>query len=438
MKLPIEGFERYIVVVTGMSYIIDSSGTSKAVKAHEDIFKRNGIGYIAVFPISKSIGTGSDLTVKMTGCYALVVDGHFISVVTAIDVLNFLVKLQDAGKHCVGVLIHHIIRNDIAEVQWLLEKIQNVPVYYYLHDFYTCCNNPNLLRNDMEFCAEKSDGDICEGCVYAEGRQQHLKKIKSFLDSFGDRLRFIAPSNYMQETWSAYYPAYADRVLTIPHLKSIGSYEGNKAPVPDKDAMRIGFVGAQTYAKGWEIFKHTVAKLQDSHCNYKFYYFGHSQEHLPDVTDVPVEIAKMGKDAMINAIREHQISAVFLVCVWGETYSYTMYESHAANSYILTMSKSGNIAYTVKKENWGGIFETEDDLMATLLDEQHFRNTVNNWKIRAEPGAAAYEDNDEIVSLFPETSDDRIVWKKREVSLIQKGKRTLLNWLFVNLRLNRK
>ena len=34
MQMPEYHFSRYVFVVTGMSYIIDSSGTSKVVKAH--------------------------------------------------------------------------------------------------------------------------------------------------------------------------------------------------------------------------------------------------------------------------------------------------------------------------------------------------------------------------------------------------------------------
>ena len=58
MKLPEYNFSNYIFVVTGMSYITDSSGTSKVVKAHEDIFREKKIGYIVVFPISRSRGEG--------------------------------------------------------------------------------------------------------------------------------------------------------------------------------------------------------------------------------------------------------------------------------------------------------------------------------------------------------------------------------------------
>lgn len=433
MQMPEYNFDNFIFVVTGMSYIIDSSGTSKVVKAHEDIFKAHGIGYVAIFPISRSSGEGANWHVKTTGCYAFVIDGQFESVMTANEVLNSLLQLQEDGKSCIGVLIHHIIRNDVAEVQWVLEKIQNVPVVYYLHDFYTCCINPNMLKNDNKSCVD--GGVSCDGCVYKDKRQNHLKMINGFLGSFGDRLSFVAPSEYVKIRWVTYHPEYADKVTVLPHQKSIGQYTGNKLSIPDNEPMRIGFVGTQTHIKGWGIFKRTIAKLQDAGCNYEYYYFGHGLEQLPGVTNVPVEIAKMGKDAMTRAIQEKRISAVFLVCVCGETYSYTMYESHAANSYILTMSKSGNIAYTVNKEKWGAVFETEEELLNLLLDEMAFRKTVNAWKLDAKPGAAEYEDNDEILQLFPAGASGIIDWKKKSSPLPKLAKRIVMNKLFIATRL---
>lgn len=54
---------------------------------------------------------------------------------TAKEVLNSLLEFDKAGKTCIGILVHHIIRNNIDEVKWILEKIEDVPVIYYLHDF---------------------------------------------------------------------------------------------------------------------------------------------------------------------------------------------------------------------------------------------------------------------------------------------------------------
>ncbi len=434
-KLTEYTFKKFIFVVTGMSYIIDSSGTSNVVKAHEEIFKAHGIGYIAIFPISRSGGEGVNWHVKTTGCYAFVIDGQFIAVKTANEVLNSLLELQRGGKTCIGVLIHHIIRNDIREVQWLLEKICNTPVVYHLHDFFTCCPNPNMLKNDAESCID--GGVSCSGCAYAEKRVRHLSVINSFLHSFGSRITFVAPSEYVKCRWLSYYPEYANRVMVIPHLKSNGQYTGNRESVPDSEPIRLGFVGTQTNVKGWNIYKRTVAKLQEANCHYEYYYFGHGKETLPNVTNIHVETATMGKNAMTRALQERRISAVFLVSICSETYSYTMYESHAANSYILTINSSGNIAHTVAGENWGRVYKTEADLTASLLDEAGFRNTVNAWKHNSIPGAASYEDNDEIVKLYSLNGVGFIKWNMKSTSIRMRIKRLILNAMFIQTRLKR-
>lgn len=433
MRMPEYKFINYIFVVTGMSYIIDSSGTSKVVKAHEDIFREKGIGYVVAFPISRSRGEGAEWHCKTTGCYGLAIDGQFAGVWTAGEVLNILLKLEQQGKNCIGVLLHHLIRNDIKDVEWMVDKIRNVPVIFYLHDFYTCCVNPNLMKNDKESCIER---DIpCDGCGYLAKKEEHIACIRKFIEHFGDRITFVAPAEYTKDHWLQFYPEYKDKAIVISHQKSIGVYTGNKEKTEDNAPLLLGFVGAQKQIKGWDIFKKAVAEVQKHHCNYELYYFGNGEEQLPGVKNVTVDIATQGKNAMIKALQEKRISAVFLVCVCGETYSYTTYESHAANCFIFAMKTGGNIPYTVEKNHWGHVYSNEKELIDALLDEKALRKEINDWKEHAEPAPAQYVDNDEIVNLFAEKNHANIEWKCKRSNLSKVIKRKALNAIFVATRL---
>lgn len=434
MKLPECKFSNYIFVVTGMSYIIDSSGTSKVVKAHEDIFRTKGVGYIAIFPISRSRGEGAEWHCITTGCYGFTIDGQFVSVMTANEVLNTLLKLRDFGKTCIGILVHHIIRNKISEIEWMLSKIENVPVVYYLHDFYTCCVNPNLMKNDSESCIDRNIS--CNGCCYNQKKYEHLKKIKGFLKTFEDRITFVAPAEYTRNHWIAFYPEYASKTIVISHQKSIGEYIGNKEAIRDDEPLRLAFVGAQKQIKGWDIFKKAVAESIKANCNYDFFYFGNGTEQVDGVKQVNVDIATQGKDAMIKNLQEKRISAVFLVCVCGETYSYTTYESNAANCFIFAMTSGGNIPYTVEKNGWGHVFFNEEELIKSLLNENCLRSEINRWKINAKPGANSYQDNDEIVELFSKPNCADIKWRKKKSSIKQIVKRLALNEIFKVTRIN--
>ena len=292
------------------------------------------------------------------------------------------------------------------------------------------------MKNDNQSCINR---DIpCEGCYYLGKKAEHLEKVRHFLRAFENRIIFVAPAEYTKEHWIAFYPEYADKTIVISHQKAIGEYFGHKEAVVNDELLRRGFVGAQKQIKGWDIFKKVVAAAADEGCNYDFYYFGNGSEKIDGVTAINVDIATQGKDAMIKNLKEKRISAVFLVCVWGETYSYTTYESHAANCYIFAMKSGGNIPYTVEKNHWGRVFSTEEELVKAILDEKTLREEINTWKKNAAPGAAAYMDNEDILKQFSDKGKAVIDWKREQSSLEQRLKRTALNVIFKELRLKNK
>lgn len=433
MKLPECKFSNYIFAVTGMSHIIDSSGTSKVVKAHENIFCEKGIGYVAIFPISRSRGEGAKWHCITTGCYGFTINGQFVGTMTKDEVLNALLELDNLEKKCIGILIHHLIRNRISEIEWILSKIENVPVVYYLHDFYTCCVNPNLMKNDTESCIDKKN--YCDSCSYNQKKQEHLNKIKNFFNVFENRLTFVAPAEYTKQHWTNFYPEYKKNTIVIPHQKAIGKYNGNKNVISNSEPLRLAFVGAQKRIKGWDTFKRVVAETRKMDCNYEFYYFGNGIEKVDGVKNINVDIATQGKDAMIESLRRNCISAVFLVCVCGETYSYTTYESNAANCFIFAMKSGGNIPYTVDKNRWGHVYLNEKELIEALLNEKELRKEINEWKKYANPAPYQYIDNSEIVKLFSEIIQANIKWEYKSSSLSEIIKRIAINVIFVTTRL---
>ena len=160
-------------------------------------------------------------------------------------------------------------------------------------------------------------------------------------------------------------------------------------------------------------------------------------EEIDQVENIVVDISSMGKDAMINSLRKHSIDVVMLISIWGETYSYTMYESRAANCYILTLSDSGNIAYKVEKDNWGKAFKNQNDLINTLIDENKFRNEINQWRLNSLSGANKYMDNDQIINYFLNKSFAKIKWRKSKISLYKTIKCRLLYKAFFARRLKK-
>ena len=266
----------YVLSVTGGNYLIDSSGTSKVVKAHQDVFLRQHINFIVLFPISKTIGEGKPPKVVITGCYGLVVNGYYLGAVTVAEAMAALGAHFQEKHGCAGILIHHLYRSRVKMIQELVDAIREVPVVFYLHDYYSYCTNPKLMKNDEVFCGGNSS---CFECIYGKGQAAHRNKVSELLASCAERLVCVAPSKHTQRIWSGLHEQYAGRVIVVPHLLPGGErYHPANYLQEAKEPVRIGFLGAQTNEKGWSAWKRIVSAARDK--NYRFFYFGGSDGHI--------------------------------------------------------------------------------------------------------------------------------------------------------------
>lgn len=387
-------YDKYILVITGFCYTNDSSGTSKVVKAHEEIYNEAGCDYIAIHPIVKHIPGQLGHKVIHSGFYGVVINGHYLGIAHTNDFINELASLSGDCVNPIGILVHHVIFNDMTDVTKIVSGIPNAPVVYYLHDFYSYCVNPKMLKNDKLFCAYEAVD--CTGCIYQKDTQVHNWRMQHFFKTFADRLSFVSPAEFTKNVWTKLYPEYAHKVKVIPHLVSHGEYKDIESLTDDRP-VRIAYVGAQAASKGWLVWKRFV---ENAIGNYELYYFGNGKEIFSNVVNYDVQIAKQGKNAMIDALRKHNIDVAVLSSICPETYSYTLYESIAADCYVLTTELSGNIATVVKAENRGKVCSDIDELIEYLCDEKRLRNDVMQWRKNKAPAPLYYDDNTQVLDVF--------------------------------------
>lgn len=385
--------KNFILVLTGFSYIWDSSGTSKVVKAHEVIFNKNNIDYIVLYPIGNKYKR-----ILGDNYYGIIINGKFIEVITDNELILLIKKLTENQKSFIGVLIHHLIFNSIKNIIKILKSFNNIQIIFYLHDFYTYCVNYKLLKNNKEFCF-KNNIIECKNCKYEYENKKHKILINDFIDIFKNNIKFISPSEFTKNIWCQLFPNYAKKVVVLPHLIPQKIYK-KSMPLLNNNQLKIAYIGAQIESKGWNIYKKIVEGTNSKKCNYKFYYFGFPNEKLDNVNNVLVQVHRQGKNAMIDSLRNENIDIVVLPAIWPETYSYTMYEAFAANSYILTLADSGNIAYTVKKNNIGKVFESEKEIYLYINNEEIVRKDLYFYLHNKKHSPLYYEDNYQILNLF--------------------------------------
>jgi hypothetical protein len=294
-------------------------------------------------------------------------DGADVGAAPIEDALAALNALAASGAITMAAIdIHHIKSWQPDDISQLLDASAPTRVRFFLHDYFTICENPNLTFGDRVYCgAPPSRSDACTVCRYGEARRSREASIARLIDTLGMRpgTEFIAPSQCAAEVWSARYPEQRARVRVVPHQELVS--DGSVEPPPD-GPLRLGFVGWGTATKGIEAWRALIDDIR-IRAPYVLSHLGLCSIGCA-AHHVEVDFIRDGRDAMKRAIIEARLDFVFLWSIWPETFSFTCYEAIAAGAHVLTNSNSGNIAATVRRTGRGRVFADLDEARRFLTD----------------------------------------------------------------------
>lgn len=362
--------KQVIISISYGNYLKSNGGTDKVILEHQTFFNQNGVSYIFLYPFKRKY-FGIDIL-----AYSVILDGIEIAEYLPKEkIYNYLKLLHEQNFSFQGFFIHHLMGNSVESLRWLLGAIQ-IPVYIYLHDYYTCCPQYNLLRNDEYFCDPLSNSQ-CHYCQYDEMAQHNRLEFRRLLDDVKECLIVIAPSQKCAQIWIHFYPEYASNIHVIPHQKMI-KLDRNDRKINQR--LRLAFIGRQVYCKGWLDWKKIVELINTNNLPYDLYYFGTGSEQLKNVKNSVVMFKVGNTNAMIDALTENHIDVVALLSNWPETYSYTLYEAVSANCYVLTNSDSGNIEHEVISNMWGTVYNSDKELVELVLDYDKMRQFVLDYR----------------------------------------------------------
>lgn len=402
-----------IIVISFEDYKMNMGGTGKAIRSQELVVKSAGYSEVFICPFH--------LLNKMTddSRWLIRIDGKLIGVKSIEEVCLYLKKMELAGVYFAGIQIHHMKNVELSELTSILQSI-NCKIVFYIHDFYSVCprGNGNLMLDDNNVCDIKNISlDKCKLCVNHTKRHDEIAQL---LWKFKDRLTFVAPSDACKSVWIKRYPQYAENVTVLYHQKFKGSYTGNNKLIRDDTFVKIAFVGVPTSTKGWNDFITLVSKLKNT-TNYEFFAFGNGTEEVDSVKNIIVDYRQKDK-TMTQLLRKHEITVVLLLSKCPETYSYTYYESLAANAFVLAYGGSGNIKDQVLQRKNGHIFNNLDELQSYLENELQVRADINDYRKRKNDIPAQLTENADFITQFD-------MLDKKNVCIVEK--KTLCERLFI-------
>lgn len=269
-----------------------------------------------------------------------------------------------------SVHIHHAMAFRLDFLDDIISINRAEEVFFWIHDFFTLCPNYFLLRNDHSYCgAPPLNSNACTICKYGSIRPRHLEGFVSLFRKYNPQV--IAPSQFALNFWQQQFPLKNIK----GEVRSHGEFKWNppQHKLQTKPAKKVAFVGFPVFHKGW----HTWLKLTETFkqdTRYEFYLFSNEKKASSNFRNISVTVTADNPNAMINALRKHEIDIAVLWSICPETYSYTLREALEAGAFVITNPLSGNIRKQVEENNFGIVLEDEKALLEYFKTGQFIKH----------------------------------------------------------------
>ena len=324
-------------------------------------------------------------------------NGDFIGTIT----FNSLLKLSIENRDFTHLVVfHQLLGHSPSLLAELVKRLSWPQCVYWVHDYFGLCTNYNLLKNGISFCgAPEPDSATCQSCRDGIGRPNRTKLIKSFL--VATKAEIVAPSEPAAEIFkrSLNTPNLSIKVVPLARLEKVNHarmlYPKVASP---KRAIRVGYIGAKAYHKGWNLFASLVQRFGGD-ARYEFIYLGsnlNSHQRIINLIQHETIVTAKKRMAMTQAVADQKIDVVVIWPEWPETFSFVTFEALAAGAFIVTNSKSGNVCSVLKRfakphgislesiEQIFDLFENEK------LYELVFSESRPKYELKILPGTASF------------------------------------------------
>ncbi len=358
----------FVVSLSHDNYLESVGGVQICLCDEQRWFNENRIGYVHIFPTNArpTLARPEEEFYVSMNC-----DGQWLAACpadTALEALGILLA-DTPRKVPPPVILHHLLGFNIRWVRDLLREAGANKAIFWLHDFFSLCPSYSLMRNNITFCnAPSLESNSCQICVYGEERVSHLRELEYFFR--GLDVRFVAPSESARQLWLRGVGSSSARVVIAPHCRiDPDNSRGLSHKRTNRSPMKVAFLGSQLYQKGWDTWKTILAKF-GSNAGYSFFHFAVQTDGSLPHTFVPVATSIANRQAMVEALRTHEIDIALLWPLGPETFSFTLHEAMAAGCYVVTNTISGNICQTILGMNRGIVLEREEELIEWFTSER--------------------------------------------------------------------
>lgn len=285
--------------------------------------------------------TNHQLTTTRSSNIQIIVNGHHFGTTPIGSIQTLIDKIKP--QH---IEIHHTLRWPQKLLQNTLNKTQTKK-YIYLHDFLWRCPLINSrCLNGEKYCTSKVSTSYIK----------HWKSTFAKLLELCDEV--IVPSKYVLQQ----LPSHVQKKTKI-----------NEPKLSDANIVKkptIAYLGYAAQIKGYDTWIQ-ISKNALITRRFNLIHIGDRPIDLQNIPCYRYNFSQAKNSQAVEILKKNDVAAALLWSQVPESYSFTLKEALEAKCKIITSTKSGNIAYTIKTErsNDGVVLNNDYDLTIYLLKE---------------------------------------------------------------------
>lgn len=330
-----------VCLIGHSNFTSSMGGTERVLVEKTEKMLSENIDSVFIYPK----GSPERLTLLKPCSYGIVLNGYEITEIRGRQLKTFFEALQPKLQK---IEVHHLLFWPLREVKNILNRSKNtgVKIDLHLHDFHFKCPKVNWICKNDEMQCHRS---------YLQSTHIKWEREYNEILEFSDQI--VTPSEYMRN----FVPEQFKSKTTI------------QAPEPSKNhrantqKLTLAYLGADSRLKGFETWRNIVNNALVTRL-YDLVQVGSGEAGGPLVQQIPYSY-KSSKDCPASEIlQKMKIDMVLLWSQVPESYSFTFHEAVKAGKFIITSTKSGNIAYSLPKLGHSGIVLNSDyELVQFLL-----------------------------------------------------------------------
>lgn len=349
-----------VISVSHDQYWRVGGGVQNAVADEQRIADSHGWTYLHICPV-RQLPMLADPMPAQSFEVAITVNGEPLGAAT-FDLVIDIAAAEARTRGEVKCVIHQLLGHVPELIQTLVIACRTPAPFVWTHDHFTLCPSFAMQRNNLTDCGGPPvNSPACQICNSGPERPDHVERIARFFAT--TRPVVLSPSDTFLNFWRSHTNMIYERSRVVPYCRIV--LDSDATPAKPASRLRVGFLGAPAFRKGWEAFA-TLAERHAGDTRYEFIQLGWADPNAANVAHIFVKVSPDDRQAMVNAIAAAEIDVVVNWSLFFESFSFATIEAIAAGAFVIARRAAGNIWPLVSSINGarGLPIDTEYELQA--------------------------------------------------------------------------